>query len=178
MRKIRYQVAVSLDGYLAGPKGEIDWIADDAEMDFGPFVAQFDALLVGRRTFEDMLKANQPTMPGMTTFLFSRTWGTRELPKNVQLVPGDHAAFVEELRSKPGKDIWLFGGGELFASLMADGLVDTVEVSVMPALVGGGVPLFPASGAPWRQLRLDSHKIYANSGILSLTYTVLPQRTR
>ncbi len=176
MRKIRYQVAVSLDGYLAGPNGEIDWIADDPAMDFASFVAQFDALLVGRRTFEDMLKANQPTMPGMTTFLFSRTWGARELPTNVELVPGDHAAFVEDLRSKPGKDIWLFGGGKLFAGLIAAGLVDSVEVAVMPSLVGGGVPLFPANGSPWRQLRLYDHRIYPNSGIVSLAYTVTRHR--
>lgn len=178
MRKIRYQVAMSLDGYIAGPKGEIDWIIHDAAIDFGRLVSQFDALLVGRRTFEDMMRVNQPTRPGMTTFVFSRTMSERKLPENVELVPGNYVAFIEELRSRPGKDIWLFGGGKLFASLVANGFVDAVEVAVMPALLGGGVPLFATNGEPWRKLRLDDHRLYPNSGILSLSYSVLPEPAR
>jgi dihydrofolate reductase len=171
MRKIRYAVASSLDGYIAGPKGEIDWIVNDPAVDFGALVAQFDALLVGRRTFETMMKVGRPTMPGMTTFVFSGTLGDRELPKGVSLVDRDYASSLESLRAQPGKDIWLFGGGSLFASSLSDGLVDTVDVSVMPTLLGGGTSLLPLAPAP-AKLRLDTHKIYP-SGIVSLRYSVL-----
>ena len=63
MPKVRYVVAMSLDGYIAGPKGEIDWITTDPEIDFSAIVGQFDTLLVGRRTFETMAKAGGTTMP-------------------------------------------------------------------------------------------------------------------
>jgi dihydrofolate reductase len=171
MRKIRYAVASSLDGYIAGPNGEIDWIVNDPAVDFAAKIAQFDALLVGRLTFETMMKAGRPTMAGMQTLVFSRTLAARDLPKGVSLVDRDHLKFLESLRSKPGKDIWLFGGGSLFASLLSDGLVDAVEVSVMPTLLGGGVPLFPTESAASTKLRLEAHKVYL-SGIVSLSYSV------
>lgn len=116
MRKIRYVVASSLDGHIAGPNGEIDWIVNDPAVDFGALLAQLDVLLAGRRTFETMMKAGRPTMAGMRTFVFSRALAARDLPKGVALVDHDHVKFLESLRSQPGKDIWLFGGGSLFAS--------------------------------------------------------------
>src|SRR5438874_2414645 len=75
MRRIRYQVATSLDGYIAGPKGEADWIIMDPDIDFRALFAQFDTLLVGRRTFEAMggAKAKGGVMPGMKVLVFSRT---------------------------------------------------------------------------------------------------------
>ncbi|HTZ75230.1 MAG TPA: dihydrofolate reductase family protein [Candidatus Aquilonibacter sp.] len=175
MRKIRYAVASSVDGYITGPKGDVDWIVNDPAVDFGALMAQFDALLVGRHTFEMMMKAGRPTMAGMETFVFSRTLGEREVPKSVSLVNCDHRKFVETLRARPGKDIWLFGGGSLFASLLGEGLVDSVEVSIMPVLLGGGVPLSGA-GEYRARLQLEHHKIYP-TGIVSLKYRVLRGRS-
>ena len=77
---------------------------------------------------------------------------------------------VAALSAEPGKDIWLFGGGSLFRSLLDAGLVDTVEVAVMPVLLGEGIPLLPP---PARQtkLKLTGHKVY-KTGIVSLEYSV------
>jgi dihydrofolate reductase len=170
MRKVRYAVAMSLDGYISGPNGEINWIVNDPAVDFGALIAQFDALLVGRRTFETMMKAGRPTMAGMQTFVFSRTLAARDLPKSVSLVDHDQVKFLESLRSQPGRDIWLFGGSNLFTDLQNDGLVDAVEVAIMPVLLGGGLPLAPQLRS-FAKLRLESHKIYP-SGIVSLAYSV------
>jgi len=167
MRRVRYQVAMSLDGYIAGPQGEADWILMDPEIDFAALFAQFDTFLLGRRTFEAMSGSGFPLT---RAFVFSRT-----------LRPSDHAGVtivadkVEETvaglkAEKSKKDIWLFGGGELFRSLLAAGLVDTVEVAVIPVLLGGGVPLLPPP-AKQTNLKLTGHKMY-KTGIALLEYAV------
>ena len=169
MPKIRYRVASSLDGYIAGPKGEIDWITMDPEIDFSALMGQFDTLLVGRRTFETMAKAGRTTMPGMKTIVFSRTLNPSKYPE-VTVVSEMHNEKLSSLRAGSGKDIWLFGGGSLFQSLLEAGFVDTVELSVMPVLLGGGIPFFPPP-ASRKKLDLTDHRIY-KSGIVSLQYAV------
>lgn len=169
MRRIRYAVAMSLDGFIAGPKGEADWIIMDPEIDFGVLFAQFDTFLIGRRTFEPMAGVKKGKTPGVKTFVFSRTLQQQDYP-GVTIVAEAVEETVAALRAKPGKDIWLFGGGSLFRSLLDAGLVDTVEVAIMPVLLGEGIPLLPP---PSRQakLKLTGHKVY-KTGIVSLEYSV------
>lgn len=167
MRRIRYSVATSLDGYIAGPKGEADWIIMDPEIDFNAIFKEFDTILVGRRTFEAMARAGNAGMPGMKTFVFSRTLQQRDYP-DVTIVAEKAEETLTTLRTKPGKDIWLFGGGSLFRSLLDAGIVDTVEVAVIPVLLGGGIPLLPPP-ATRAKLKLTSHKVY-KSGIVGLEY--------
>jgi dihydrofolate reductase len=170
MRRIRYSVAMSLDGYIAGPKGEADWIIMDPEIDFGALFDQFDTFLLGRRTFEAMGRASQGGSPGIKTFVFSRTLRQQDYP-GVTIVAEGMEETVAALRAEPGKDIWLFGGGELFGSLLDARLVDTVEVGVMPVLLGGGIPLLPPR-AKYTKLKLTSHKVYEKTGIIGLEYMV------
>jgi dihydrofolate reductase len=172
MRRIRYQVAMSLDGYIAGPKGDSDWIVMDPDIDFRAHFAQFDTLLIGRQTFEGMTrgKKNAGGMPGMKTLVFSRTLRQRDYPK-VTVVADRAEESLTALRAESGKDIWLFGGGLLFRSLLDVGQVDTVEVAVIPVLLGGGIPLFPPP-AKAAKLKLTSHHVYPKTGIVSLVYAV------
>jgi dihydrofolate reductase len=171
MRRIRYQVATSLDGYIAGPKGEADWIIMDPNIDFQALFDQFDAVLIGRRTFEGMARGKKKpgAMPGMKTFVFSRTLRQRDYPK-VTIVAENAEETLAALRAESGKDIWLFGGGLLFRSLLEAGLVDTGELAVMPVLLGGGIELLPHP-AKQSKLKLTGHKIY-KSGIVLLEYAV------
>lgn len=174
MRRVRYGAATSLDGFIAGPAGQADWILMDPEIDFAALFAQYDTLLMGRRTFTAMAGAGQGgSMPGVTTVVFSRTLDPRDYP-GVTIVSEDAGGAVARLREQPGKDIALFGGGGLFRSLLDAGQVDTVEVSLIPVLLGDGIPLLPP---PYNKvpLKLTSQKVLAATGTLSLEYEILPR---
>ncbi len=171
MRQVCYGVAMSLDGYIAGPNGELDWIVVDPEIDFAAIYSRFDTLLMGRATFEDaMRRGGMGLMPGMQAVVVSRTLRPQDYP-GITILSENVEEAVNGLRLKPGKDIWLFGGGSLFRSLLGAGLVDRVELTVIPVLLGGGVPLFPAPAQP-AKLHLTGHKVYPKTGTVSLEYAM------
>lgn len=162
---------MSLDGFIAGPKGEYDWIVEDPTMDLAALFSGYDTLLMGRRTYE--LAQSQPGMlksMGMKVVVVSTTLSPSE-HEDATIVASDVPAAVAALKAEPGpvpeKDIWLFGGGVLFRSLLDAGLVDSVEVAVSPVLLGSGVPLLPAGGMA--ALRLEECRTYP-SGIVLLRY--------
>jgi dihydrofolate reductase len=169
-RRLRYQVAVSLDGFIAGPGGEYDWIVMDPSIDFGAMFKQFDTLVMGRKTYEPMRAGGgHGRQPGVEVVVFSRTLPAATHP-GVRILNDDPREVVAALKKKPGKDIWLFGGGEMFRTLLSAGLVDTVEVAVMPVLLGEGIQLLPPGGTT--TLRLVDHKVLPKSGIVVLAYSV------
>ena len=172
MRLVRYGGAMSLDGYIAGPNGEYDWIVMDPDMDFAEMMSAFDTFLIGRKTFEAMQRmgGEAPPAPGIQNIVFSRTMNPADHPGVV--IESDAVRVVSELRSKPGKDIALFGGGELFRSLLAAGLVDRIEMGVVPVLLGGGIQLLP-SPAPRAQLELRKQRLYEKSGTIGLEYDIV-----
>jgi dihydrofolate reductase len=173
MRRLRYSVAASLDGCIAGPHGEFDWIVMDPDIDFPAMYREFDVLLMGRHTYEVMRAMGGEAGPALDVpwVVVSRTLRAADHP-GVTIVT-DPVQAATELKARPGeKDVWLFGGGELFRTLLAAGLVDTVEVAVIPVLLGGGIPLLPTPG-PRANLRLASHRRYEKSGIVFVVYDVV-----
>lgn len=170
-RRVRYQVAASLDGCISGPNGEADWIPMDPDIDFAALFGQFDTLLMGRKTFEATVKNHGGTDNfGMKTIVVSRTLAPESHP-GVEVWADRLAERVAGLKAAPGRDIWLFGGGELFRGLVNLGLVDRVEVAVVPAMLGGGLPLLPPP-APRVTLKLAGQRTYEKSGIVLLEYDV------
>ncbi|HEV2272891.1 MAG TPA: dihydrofolate reductase family protein [Acidobacteriaceae bacterium] len=169
MRQLVYSVAASLDGFIAGPKGEFDWIIQDPTVDFGEIFGGFDTLVMGRHSYELMLKeGHSPKEFGMKVFVASRTLDPAAHP-DIQVIASGLNEVVAGLKRKAGKDIWLFGGGIVFRSLLDAGLVDRLEISLIPVLLGEGIPLIPA-GRRWPLLFKDSRTF--PSGIVSLTYEV------
>ena len=160
---------MSLDGYIAGPNGEFDWIVQDPTIDFNALFAQFDTFLLGRMTYELTLQPGNPGFPaGSRTFVFSRTLPARV--RGFSVVRDVSRESIAPIRAQAEKDIWLFGGGELFRNFLALDLVDTVEVAVIPILLGQGLQLLPP---PSRQVRLQltGQRAYP-SGIVHLEYNV------
>ena len=171
MRRVRYSVCSSLDGFIAGPDGEFDWITPDPEVDSAQDFSRYDTLLIGRRTFEIMRAHGQPAFPGKMNYIFSRTLTRADIPDS-SILSATPEQTVSELRSAPdnGKDIWLFGGGELFRTLLATRLVDDIELTILPVLLSSGIPLLPAT-ASRIHLNLEADNVY-KSGTISLTYAI------
>ncbi len=173
MRQLRYSVAMSLDGFIAGPKGEYDWIVHDPAFDFGALLRQFDTLLMGRRTF-DLAQSQRPLLKSMRmkTVVVSTTLNVAQR-KDVTILSSGVAEAVAALKAESGKEIWLFGGGVLFRSLLDAGLVDSVELAGSPVRLGGGVRLLP-EGRRW-PLRLAACKTMPISEIVRLKYAAGPE---
>jgi dihydrofolate reductase len=166
---------MSLDGYIAGPNGEADWIVMDPDLDFLEIFSRFDTLLIGRKSFAAMqgMGGGVDMGQGVRLVVFSRTMQQAAHP-DVVIVKGAEP-FIKQLKAEPGKDIWLFGGGELFHSLLEADLVDGVDVGVIPVLLGGDIPLLP-SPSRRTKLKLRNHRIYEKSGIVGLEYDVMRAR--
>lgn len=172
MRPLLYSAAISLDGFIARPDGSHDWIPDEPAIDWGAFMARFDTVLVGRRTYEVGLATHgvSPVPPGMTGLLASRSADPADHP-DLRVVGDDLLDVVAELRAGEGPMIWLLGGGLLARDLLAAGMVDRLELALVPVLLGEGLPLF-AAGAPETGLTLRSSTTFPG-GLLLAEYDVL-----
>jgi len=160
---------MSLDGYIADSDDGFDWIDIDPDIDFEELSSQFDTYLMGRRTFEAAGRQGPPSSE-IRNYVFSNTLKQSE-HEDLRIISADWVQAVRDLRAEPGKDIWLFGGGVLFGNLCNEGLVDTLEVSVLPVLLGGGVPLV-AGLSRQADLILKEHKVFEKTGTALLVYDI------
>jgi dihydrofolate reductase len=171
MRKVILGVAVTLDNLIEGPNGEYDWCFTDQDYGMTDFMKSIDAIFYGRKSYEMMMKADEnggSMFGGKTNYVFSNS--LKNNGKDFQLVTGNIEAEVKKIKAMKGKDIWLFGGASLTASLMNAGLVDELWLSVHPILLGKGKPLF--SDVEGRVvLKLRDSKTY-NTGLVSVRYDV------
>ena len=167
MRKIVAGFAASVDGYIEGSNKEYDWILIDKEIDFAEQAKRYDAYLLGRKTYEMMPKGGKAT-PGIKNFVFSTT--LTKVHKNYELVSGNIDSFVTDLKQQEGKDIAVFGGATLLSSLLDARLVDEINISFIPVLLGRGKPMVDVlKEKVW--LKYLKSRSYSN-GTLSVTYDV------
>ncbi|HEY1131502.1 MAG TPA: dihydrofolate reductase family protein [Roseateles sp.] len=168
-RQLRYNVACSLDGFIADPEGGYDWIVDDQSIDFDALYAGFDTFVMGRKTWAVMQAQGEANpLRGKRVIVASRTLAASE---GVTVVRDGIETAVAALKAEASAlDIWLFGGSELAGSLFAAGLVDRVEAAVMPVLLTRGIPLLPPGAT--QKLALVSSQSLA-SGIQMLAYDVV-----
>lgn len=162
---------MSLDGYIADAHGKFDWIVHDPTVDFAALFARVDTILLGRRSYDTVrCQGAPPWKAGTRVYVISRTLSPG-VSGGATIVRDDPVALASSLRHEAGDgEIWLFGGGQLFAALLADGQVDAVEVTVVPVLLGAGVPIL-GSGADRTELTLTQSHIYP-SGMVALHYVV------
>ena len=178
MRKVVLGLGISLDGYIARPDGSVDFLFMPTDYSMAPFFATIDTAIMGRKTLEDGLKmTGGDSIPsyGLTSYVMSRSQpaGQRH---GATFTQQDPASLVRELRKKPGKDIWLMGGGELAREFLKADLVDELYLGVVPVLLGEGIPLFPP-GFPQREFSLAENKTYSK-GLISLRYERLRKKPR
>lgn len=169
MRKLVFSAAMSVDGFIAGPKGEYDWITPDPGFDFLAMFRRFDTILIGRRTYETMLERGQtPKSMGMKAIVVSTTLDAQQ-NRDVTILRERVSDSVADIKAQEGKGIWLCGGAALFRTLLDAGLVDSVELAVLPILLGGGLRVVP-DGRRW-PLQLEKSESFPN-GMLVLTYFI------
>lgn len=168
MRKVILGLAVSLDGYIEGPNGEYDWCFTDQDYGLSDFFKSVDVIFMGRKSYELMSKTEeQNPWKGTLTYVFSNSM--KEINgKDVKLISGDIRKQVNEIRNSPGKDIWLFGGGELIATFMKEDWIDEYWLSFHPIILGSGKPWFTHI-ANRVGLKLIECKPY-ETGLVSLRY--------
>jgi dihydrofolate reductase len=176
MRKIVLSLGISLDGYVARPDGAVDFLFMPKDYSNAEFFKSVDVAFMGRKTYEAGMK-----MGGifsrwkMEFYVFSKTLPVGERD-GVRFVKDSPERLVQELRKKPGKDIWHMGGGELAREFLRMDLVDEIRLGIVPVLLGEGIPLFP-SGFPQREFLLTECKSYSK-GMVSLVYERLRKRKR
>ena len=183
MAQTVYYAAMSLDGYIAEPAEKLDWLMGFEGQDFeGPgtkgiredypaFIEDIGALSMGSKTYEFVLNEGGWTYGDTPTWVYTR----RDLPVadgagGLRFASGDVADLHGEmLAAADGKDLWVIGGGDLASQYVAAGLLDTVQLTVVPVILGDGLPLF-AEALPKPLLLTESHPF--DSGMVRLSYTV------
>lgn len=177
MKKIILDLAVTLDGFIEGPNGEIDWCIMDDDMDFDGFLASIDTIFYGRVSYDawgnfkpdanaaEAEHAFWNSIHAKKKFVFSSQSST---DARATFISADIAQQVNEIKKQEGKDIWLYGGARLITTFIDLGLVDVYRLSVHPTVLGSGKPLFESL-----KERLNLKLIKTNvfkSGVVQLIY--------
>lgn len=179
MKKVILDLATTLDGFIEGPNGEIDWCIMDDDMDFDGFLSSIDTIFYGRKSYdlwgnyqpeENAAPAEQQLWKGVHAkdkFVFSSQHREDE---NATFITSDIIEKVTEIKNQGGKDIWLYGGASLINTFIQNNLVDVYRISVHPVALGTGKPLFEEL-----KERLNLQLIKTNvfkSGVVQLIYEV------
>lgn len=161
-------LGISLDGYIARPDGAVDFLFMPKDYSMAAFFSTVDTAITGRKTFDAAVKMSRGVFASdMPTYVLSRTRrpGQRD---GVEFVDQSPAQLIARLRTSPGKDIWLMGGGELAREFLRADLVDALYLGIVPTLLGEGIPLFP-SGFPQRDFKLVENQSFSK-GLIALKY--------
>ncbi|MGP6139684.1 MULTISPECIES: dihydrofolate reductase family protein [unclassified Jeotgalibaca] len=137
-RKISLDLAVTLDGFIEGQNGEIDWCILDDEMAFGEYLNQIETVIMGRKSYDVYRELDDTSLAKKEILVFSRT------RHGAEYLSGAISEKMAEIKARPGKGIWLYGGSELITAFVNEGLIDEYRLSIHPVILGAGKPLFVA----------------------------------
>ena len=169
MPNITYYVAISLDGYIADADGGVGWLpqGDTADYGYAEFYAGVDALMMGRRTYDQVLDFGEWPYAGKPTYVFTSN-PPDDNPHGVEFVDACPPDFVRTVAPRCSGAVWLVGGGSLAEQFRSAGLIDEYLIFVIPVILGRGIPLF-GGGSPPTSLRLETTEIY-DDGVVMLRY--------
>lgn len=144
-RKLLFYGAMSIDGYLAREDHRLDWLIGtegEEETSYDTFYASVDTLIMGRNTYEQVLKLSPDEFPyeGKTCYIMSRT--LQDSLEGTHIIREDVLSFVKKLKNETGRNIWIVGGGGLLQSFIKERLVDEFFLQIVPVIIGRGIPLF------------------------------------
>ncbi|MGM9508180.1 dihydrofolate reductase family protein [Larkinella sp. GY13] len=167
MRKVKLYIATSLDSYIAGPNGEIDWLFTEGEFGYDAFMETVDTTLMGYETYKLIETFGDFPYKSQTNYVFTRN-PNRPEAAYVQFIASDVVAFVQALKQQAGKDIFLVGGGQINAILLEAGLIDELQVFVHPIILGKGIPMFQSTEKPhpWQLVETKTYE----RGLVELHY--------
>lgn len=178
MKNVILNLAVSLDGFIEGPNGEIDWCIMDDDMHFDAFLDSIDTMFYGRVSYDAWGNYHPDNNASVSEvkmwevihsknkFVFSRQ---NSVHGKATVISADIADKVAEIKNQPGKDIWLYGGANLIKTFIRLDLIDIYKISVHPVVLGSGKPLFE-DVKNRIGLKLTGTNVY-RSGVVELTYT-------
>lgn len=176
-RKVILDLAVTLDGFIEGKDGEVDWCIMDDEMNFNHFLNSIDTILYGRKSYElwgnftpqhadETEKEMWEIVHSKKKYVFSRTQNKSD--ERATFFNEDIIEVVNQLKNQPGKDIWLYGGASLITTFVNLGLVDEFRLSVHPVILGEGKPLFIDINERIDLQMVDTRRY--SSGVVQLIY--------
>ena len=172
MKKIILYIAASIDGRIAEPDGGTEWLSEfhiTEEMNYGykEFIDSVDTIIMGGRSYREVLNMEIiEHYKDQQVYVVTRGW--TEAANNVKFITNKVIDNIRQLRDSKGKNIWLFGGGELISMLLSADLVDEMQICYVPVILGDGIPLFPVQ--PKESKWVLTKSIGYNSGILKADY--------
>ena len=174
MKKIKLYIAASLDGYIARPDGELDWLLKypmptGTEYGYKDLMDSIDVVIMGGRTYREMLCMDIVwPYKDKKTYVVSRN--SMETEENIEFITENIIEKISELQDEEGKDIWLVGGGELITMFFNEGLIDELQICYIPIILGAGIPLFP-NNPKESNWELIGNTTY-DSGIIKIDYQI------
>ena len=173
MRQIILYIGMSLDGYIADRRGQVDFLKGYSEEDsgdsgYGEWIETVDTVVMGMNTYRQIVTELSPgcwPYPGKKCYVFSR----REQPfdHNVTFVQDHLEEWIQERKQEAGKSIWICGGAQIAGQLIREDLIDIYDINIVPVILGGGIPLFPQREKALF-LKLDNYS--SENGIIRLIY--------
>lgn len=174
MSLIKLYIAASLDGYIARPDGNLDWLMalpnpNNIDHDYNSFMESIGATIMGSSTYKEVIGFGIDwPYPNIMSYVVSRNPNLPLSSPMTQLVNEDIAIFTERLKHEVDKDIWLIGGGKLITTFLNHDLIDEITLTLIPTILGEGIPLFPnkPKESTWKLVEAKPYE----TGAVSVVY--------
>lgn len=168
-------IATSLDNFIAKPDGNIDWLTSFPQPSKGDYGYQallesIETIVMGRKTYEELLSfGGDWPYPNLLTYVISTNPNFEVSTPNTFLITSDFPDFIENIKIRSSKHCWIVGGGALITEFLNHNLIDEMIISIIPTILGEGIPLFPnkPNESSWKLLKTEAFE----TGVVNLAYT-------